>query len=64
MHKTATVGANWQCLIYNLLIVIVFPKYFGISQLEKLSVEDVINLKGLVALTEYQMLKIDQRKLW
>ena len=30
VHKTVTVGANLHCLIYNVLIDIVFPVYFTI----------------------------------
>ena len=49
VHKTVTVGANLHCLIYNLLIAIVFPYIFRYQ-----SVEDILNTKSLVALTEYQ----------
>ena len=31
VHKAVTVGANLHCLIYNLLIYIVFPIQFAIS---------------------------------
>ena len=27
VHKTVMVGANFHCLIYNLLIAIIFPTY-------------------------------------
>ena len=46
VRKTVTMGANLHCLIYSLLIVIVFPTLFAIG--------DVLNTKGLVVLTEYQ----------
>ena len=31
VHETVTAGANLHCLIYNLVIAIVFPTYFGIT---------------------------------
>ena len=46
VHKTVTVGANLHSLTYNLLIAIVF--YLHIL------LEDMLNTKSLVALTEYQ----------
>ena len=48
------VGATLHCLLYNLLIDIVFPTYLVISWVKKISVKDMLNRKGLVALTEYQ----------
>ena len=48
VHKTVMMGTNLHCLIYNLLIAIVFSLHLLLSV--------------LVALTEYQTsgLKIDQ----
>ena len=46
MHKTVTVGANLHRLTYNLLIAIVFSLHTLL--------EDMINIKGLVTLTEFQ----------
>ena len=46
VHKTVTVGANLHRLIYNLLIAIVFSVH--------ILLEDKLNTKGLVVLTEYQ----------
>ena len=67
VHKTVTVGANLHRLIYNLLIAIVFSLHLLLLvNFQKISVEDVLNTKLLVVLTEYQTseLKINQsRKL-
>ena len=46
VHKTMTVGANLHCFIYNLLIAIVCSLH--------ILLEDMLNTKGLVVLTEYQ----------
>ena len=46
VHKTVTVGANLHCLIYNLLIAIIFSLH--------ILLKDMLNTKGLVILTEYQ----------
>ena len=46
VHKTVTVGANLHCLIYNLLIAIVFSLH--------ILLKDMLNTKGLAILTEYQ----------
>ena len=52
-----TVDANLHCLIYNLLITIVrFSLHILLSVNSKISVEDLLNTKGLVALTEYQQM--------
>ena len=52
VHKTVIMGATLHCLIYNLLIAFVFPYIFYYQ----LSVEDMLNTKGLVSLTEYQQM--------
>ena len=46
VHKTETVGANLHRLIYNELITIVFSVH--------ILLDDMLNTKGLVVLTEYQ----------
>ena len=46
VHKTVTVGANLHHLIYNLLMHIVFSLH--------ILLEDMLNTKRLVGLTEYQ----------
>ena len=56
VHKTVAVRANLHCLIYDLLIVMGFSLHIlpsGISK--KISGKDMLNTKGLVALTEYQV---------
>ena len=53
VHETVAVGANLHRLIYNLLIV-VFSVHILLSVKSKISVEDILNSKGLIALTEYQ----------
>ena len=45
-----TVGANLHRLIYNLLIVIVFPYIFC----DQLTLKNIHNTRGFVALTEWQ----------
>ena len=65
VHKTVMVGDNLHRLIYNLLIAIVFSLHLLLSvNSKKIPVEDVLNTKGLVVLTQYQTsgLKIDQSK--
>ena len=52
VHKTVMVGANLHCLISNFLIAFVFPYIFCYQ----LPVEDMLNTKGLVVLTEYQQM--------
>ena len=59
VHKTVTVGANLCCLIYNVLIDIVFPIHLLLLnskkyQMLKILVEDILNTKGLVTLTQHQ----------
>ena len=46
MHKTVTVGANLHRLTYNLLIASVLSLH--------ILLEDMLNTKGLIALTEFQ----------
>ena len=46
VHKTVSVGANLHRLIHNLLIAIVLFLH--------ILLEDMLNMKGLVALTEYR----------
>ena len=46
IHETVMVGANLHCLIYNLLIAIVFSLH--------ILLKDMLNTKGLAVLTEYQ----------
>ena len=45
VHKTVMVGANLHHLIYNLLIAIVFSLH--------ILLDDMLNIKYLVTLTEY-----------
>ena len=52
VDETVAMGANLHCLIYNLLIV--FSLHILLSVNSKISAEDMLNTKGLVALTEYQ----------
>ena len=54
VHETVAVGVNLHRLIYNLVIVIIFPLHILLSVNSKTSIEDMLNTKGLVALTEYQ----------
>ena len=51
------VGPNLHCLIYNLLIAIVFSLHILLLvNSKKIPVEDMHNTKGLNALTEYQQM--------
>ena len=54
VHETVAVGANLHCLIYNVLTDIIFSVHILLSVNSKISVEDMLNTKGLVALTECQ----------
>ena len=45
VHKKVSVGTNLHCLIYNLLIAIIFSIYNLLK--------DMLNTKSLVTLTEY-----------
>ena len=52
-----TASANLHCSIYNLLIAIVFPYVFYYQlTLKNISIEDMLNTKGLVASTDYQQM--------
>ena len=58
VHKTVTVGANLQSLIYNVLIDIVFPILLLLVNSKKIPDEDdMLNTKGLVTLTQHQQLR-------
>ena len=46
VHKTVVVGASLHHLTYNLLMAIIFSLH--------ILLEDMLNTKGLVALTKYQ----------
>ena len=52
VDETVAMGTNLHRLIYNLLIV--FSLHILLSVNSKISAEDMLNTKGLVALTEYQ----------
>ena len=52
VDETVAMGANLHRLIYNLLIV--FSLHILLSVNSKISAEDMLNTKGLVALTEYE----------
>ena len=54
VRETVAVDANLPRLIYNLLIFIVFSLHILLSVNSKISVENMLNTKGLVALNEYQ----------
>ena len=47
VHETGAMGANLHRLIYNLLIV--FSLHILLSVNSKISAEDMLNTKGLVA---------------
>ena len=59
VHKTVMVGTNLHHLIYNMLIAIVFLHILlSVNSKKDQSRINMLNTKGLVALTEYQQLGI------
>ena len=53
VDKLVMMGPNLHHVIYNLVITIVFSPHIWPSVNSKISVEDMLNTKGLVPLTEY-----------